>query len=144
MDIFKVVTSVRRHVMDVLIPVIMPISANEITRLGGWFCFIAALGLLAGLPLVSLAGVFTGLFLDGIDGSVARHKGIAHPYIDMAMDRYTELILFSAFGVRYPGVWAMLFLVALMVNLFLPKGRIPVLPLRAMFLVVFYVKYYRL
>ncbi|MBI3941428.1 MAG: hypothetical protein HY326_00315 [Chloroflexi bacterium] len=144
MDIFKVVTSLRRRVMDLLIPVIMPISPNEVTRLGGWFFFIATLGLLAGLPGVCLGGLVTGLLLDGIDGSVARHKGITHPYIDVAMDRYTEFILFAAFAVRYPGGWDLLFLVALVANIFLPRGKIPVLPMRAVFLIVFYVKYYRL
>ena len=115
-DIYALVTRWRKNLADALVPSI-PLRADDVTRIRGWVCFLAAIALLyRNLPW-AIWLLFLALVLDSADGAVARRQGVDCPQTDRAMDIFTEFVLYAAYFRSYPG-WVS---AALMVLWVVPK-----------------------
>jgi len=78
------------------------------------------------------------IMFDALDGAAARARGVSNPEKDVAADRFSELLIASALVTKdYPG-GLLVFSISLM-NLFLPYKFIPILPLRVLLLIYFFV-----
>lgn len=96
------ITRHRKNLADALVPPI-PLSADDVTRIRGWVCFLAAIALLyRNLPLAFCA-LLSALILDGVDGAVARRQDLDCPQTDRAMDIFIEFMLYATYLTSYPG-----------------------------------------
>ncbi|MBT3268628.1 hypothetical protein HN371_15845 [Candidatus Poribacteria bacterium] len=110
-----------------------PFSATEVTRLSAWLCLIAAGAHMAGHVAWALGAILAALLLDTLDGVVARQNGEDAPEVDWAADRFGEAVLVGPLAWREPWPVAAAYAAAYAANVFLPRLRIPVLPLRHAF-----------
>lgn len=111
----------------------LPFSATEVTRLSAWLCLIAAGAYAGGHPGWALGAIVMALGLDTLDGVVARQNGEDAPEVDWAADRFGEAVLVGPLALRGPWPVAAAYALAYAANVFLPRLRIPVLPLRHAF-----------
>jgi phosphatidylglycerophosphate synthase len=130
MDVFEKIEHYRKAALDWVLPDLR-IAANDITRAGGWLCFLASLAILRRSVLLAVVLLAGGLSLDGIDGSLARRQGQSRPEVDWATDRFSEFSLCAAYFYSYPGWVASVFLILYAINVFLPFRWVPSAPLRA-------------
>ncbi|MEW5768085.1 MAG: CDP-alcohol phosphatidyltransferase family protein [bacterium] len=135
MTILDQLTRKRKNLADYLIPP-LPFQAKEATRVGGWLSLGCALALLGQKPLLAAFLLFLVLVFDGIDGVLARRAGENNAEIDWAADRFSEFMIGSAYLIYHPGWGGIIFLLLFVMNNFLPWRRIPVLPLRQVWLVI--------
>jgi len=129
------VSRTRRSFVDrALASVPLPISANDVTRLGAWACFLSAIALLTAHTLLAATLLGVGLAFDGLDGVAARRQGVACPEVDWAADRFTEALFIGALFWTQPWLVGLVYTSAYVANVFLPRGRVPVLALRVLLL----------
>lgn len=120
------------------------INPDIISMLGVLVAFLFVVAVSAELPFVAWVFLLVHLFLDGLDGAVARafqvRKTAAQrshgQVVDMVFDRASEGILFVIPPFFLP--WFPLFLLNILLTaLTLQKQRAYILPLRLVFFVVF-------
>jgi hypothetical protein len=116
-DLRRLITRRRKRVADDLTPMVS-IPADEVTRLRGWVCFVAAIAVLYRRPAITLWLLLLALVLDSVDGALARRQGTDSPQTDRAMDIFSEFLLCAAYLSGYVG-WISGALMALWV---LPKA----------------------
>ena len=105
-------------------------SGSEVTRVGAWLCLFAAIARFQDRVGWALALLLAALILDIFDGVVARQRGENNPEIDLAADRFGELVFVGALFWR-DSLWvALAYTTCYFANVFLPFKRVPVLPLR--------------
>lgn len=110
------ITDSRKRIADSLLPSIH-LQADDVTRIRGWMCFLAAITILYhNLSLAALL-VFFALILDSMDGAVARKQGVDCPQTDRAMDIFTGFVLCTVYLWSYPS-WIAISLISLFI---LPK-----------------------
>ena len=132
MALLRRLTEGRKHLADKLLgggP--LPFSAEEVTRVSAWCCFLAAWARCGDRLGWAFWLLIAALVLDIVDGSVARRNGENNPHVDWAADRFGELALVGALLWREEPLWVgIAYAVCYVLNVFLPRWRIPVLPLR--------------
>ena len=101
-DLHALITRWRKNLADALLPSI-PLQADDVTRIRGWVCFLAAIALLYRHLPAAIWLLFFALVLDSADGAVARRQGTDCPQTDRAMDIFTEFMLYAAYLESYPG-----------------------------------------
>jgi len=111
----------------------LPFSATEVTRLSAWLCLAAAGTYATGHAGWALGAILVALGLDTLDGVVARQNREDAPEVDWAADRFGEAVLVGPLALRGPWPVAAAYAAAYAANVFLPRMRIPVLPLRHAF-----------
>ncbi len=134
MSFYSEFTSKRRLVADRLLgPIhrVVGVDADEITRISGWLCFLGAGALLLEHFVWAAGFVLAALIFDTLDGTYARLQGKSGVQTDWAMDRFTEAILTASLAIASrETIVSWIFVVAFVVNIFLPTRRVPILPLR--------------
>ncbi|MDE0021167.1 MAG: hypothetical protein OXT69_07270 [Candidatus Poribacteria bacterium] len=131
MALLRRLTDVRKQLADRALgggP--LPFSAEEVTRVSAWCCFLAGWACMGGRLGWALGLLIACLLLDVADGVAARRNDEDNPHVDWAADRFGELALIGGLfwrdsiwvGGAYSACYAL--------NIFLPRWRIPVLPLR--------------
>ncbi|MEO2004717.1 MAG: CDP-alcohol phosphatidyltransferase family protein [Candidatus Poribacteria bacterium] len=134
MAIHDGLTRVRKGVADRLMGQRrFPFSATEVTRLSAWLCLGAAGAYASGHVTWALGAVLAALALDTLDGVVARQNREEAPEVDWAADRFGEAVLVAPIALREAWPVAACYAFAYAANVFLPRFRIPVLPLRHAF-----------
>ncbi len=110
-----------------------PFSATEVTRVSAWLCLAAAGAYMADHVGWALAAILAALLLDTLDGVVARQNGEDAPEVDWAADRFGEAVLVGPMALKESWPVAAAYAAAYGLNVFLPRWRVPVLPLRHAF-----------
>jgi len=138
----------RAFVYDVTAFVLKPfekigISPNAISWFSLFLSVFVSLFFRSELPLYGIVVLFLVLFLDLLDGSLARKKGLQSfdgLVVDASCDRLSEFIVF------YP---SSLWLVLAAVNCYLAMWRLKskkilILPLRHLFLIIAILSFFKL
>jgi hypothetical protein len=107
-----------------------PFSGVEVTRASAWLCLLAAVARFQDRPGWTFGLLLAALVLDIFDGVVARKRGESSPETDWAADRFGELVFVGALLARDPLWIALPYTACYIANVFLPRGRFTVLPLR--------------
>jgi phosphatidylglycerophosphate synthase len=141
-EFYRNFTSYRKKLVDVIATKIAIGSLNPdyITVSSLIVSFFLSLFLLLPNPsflFIELLLASIVLF-DALDGAAARVRGVNNPEKDISADRFSELLIISAIVSKdYPGGLPILFIS--LVNIFLPYKFIPILPLRILLFIYFFI-----
>ncbi|GIX06354.1 MAG: hypothetical protein KatS3mg115_0757 [Candidatus Poribacteria bacterium] len=131
MDLLHEVRTWRKQLTDrVLGPWVPALSADDLTRLGTWACFLGAIAWLAGHRWMGVLGLAFSLLFDLLDGVQARREGQVKPHLDWAADRWAELTWVGPLLLSEPALWSWGYLALAAANVFLPRWGVSMLPLR--------------